>query len=189
MKCLIKARAFIAVDVSNQNGIEKLQQEIISNYGLSQQDIKPVEKQNFHFTLVFLNMIELETIDKIKSKLLEVQFKPIKIIYTCVGIFPNPNFARVLWIKVDDEGRKELSSLATVVLSKIAELGFRLDSKQFTPHMTIFRVKRKLNLENILSYYEGKTFGSDIIDRVHLKRSDLTAAGPVYSNIFTVYAK
>src|SRR2546423_533939 len=89
-----------------------------------------------------------------KSKLLEVQFKPIKIIYTCVGIFPNPNFARVIWIKVDDEGRKGLSSLATVVLSKIAELGFRLDSKQFTPHMTIFRIKRKLNLENILSYYE-----------------------------------
>ena len=44
--------------------------------------------------------------------------------------------------------------------------------------MTIFRVKRKLNLENILSYYEGKTFGSDIIDRVHLKRSDLTAGWP-----------
>jgi 2'-5' RNA ligase len=39
-----------------------------------------------------------------------------------------------------------------------------------------------------LSEYDRITFGSEIIDKVHLKRSDLTSSGPVYTDIFTVNA-
>jgi 2'-5' RNA ligase len=40
-----------------------------------------------------------------------------------------------------------------------------------------------------LSKYNDETFGPDVINKVHLKRSELTPAGPIYSDIFTVYAK
>ena len=181
-------RTFIAVDVSNRNGIENLQKELIENTRWSSQEVKPVEKQNFHFTLVFLGTVNLDAIDKIKSKLLELQFKPVNVTYTGLGGFPSSNFARVVWIGVDEEGRKGLDSLAELVISKMAEIGFL--SKSFAPHMTIFRIKRgNLKLDNILSKYNDETFGSDVINKVHLKRSELTPAGPIYSDIFTVYAK
>jgi RNA 2',3'-cyclic 3'-phosphodiesterase len=182
------ARTFIAVDVSNKNGIENLQKELMEITRWSIQEVKPVEKQNFHFTLVFLGTVDLDTIDKIKAKLLELQFKSINVTYTSLGGFPSSNFARVIWIGLNEEGRKRLSSLAELVISKLAEIGFL--SKPFIPHMTIFRIKKgNSKLYSILSKYNDKTFGSDVINKVHLKRSDLTPAGPIYSDIFTVYAK
>lgn len=183
-----RVRAFIAVDVSNKNGIENLQQELLRSIKWSPREVKPVEKQNFHFTLIFLSTVDLDTIDKIKAKLLELQFKPIKVIYSGLGGFPSSDFARVIWIGVDEKGGKDLVSLAELVISKMAEIGFK--SKPFTPHLTIFRIKNKnLKLNTIISKYNHKTFGSDVISKIHLKKSDLTPAGPVYHDIFTVYAK
>jgi RNA 2',3'-cyclic 3'-phosphodiesterase len=185
---LNRVRAFIAVDASNKNGIENLQQELIKSTGWSPREVKPVEKQNFHFTLVFLSTVDLDTIDKIKAKLLELRFKSIKVTYSGLGGFPSSDFARVIWIGVDEKGGKDLVSLAELVISKMAEIGFK--SKPFTPHLTIFRIKSKnLKLNTIISKYTHKTFGSDVISKIHLKKSDLTPAGPVYHDIFTVYAK
>lgn len=181
-------RAFIAVDVSNKNGIENLQQELLQSTKWSAREVKPVEKQNFHFTLIFLSTVDLDIIDKIKAKLLELQFKSIKVTYSGLGGFPSSDFARVIWIGVDEKGGKDLVSLAELVISKMAEIGFK--SKPFTPHLTIFRIKSKnLKLNTIISKYNHKTFGSDVISKIHLKKSHLTSAGPVYHDIFTVYAK
>ena len=181
-------RAFIAVDVSNKNGIENLQQELLQSTKWSPREVKPVEKQNFHFTLIFLSTVDLDTIDKIKAKLLELQFKSIKVTYSGLGVFPSSDFARVIWIGVDEKGGKDLVSLAELVISKMAEIGFK--SKPFTPHLTIFRIKSKnLKLNTIISKYNHKIFGSDVISKIHLKKSHLTPAGPVYHDIFTVYAK
>jgi 2'-5' RNA ligase len=185
---LNRVRAFIAVDVSNKDGIENLQQELLQSIKWSPREVKPVEKQNFHFTLIFLGTVDLDTIDKIKDKLLELQFKPIKVTYSGLGGFPSSDFARVIWIGVDEKGGKDLISLAELVISKMAEIGFK--SRPFTPHLTIFRIKSKnLKLNTIISKYNHKTLGSDVISKIHLKKSDLTPAGSVYHDIFTVYGK
>jgi len=56
--------------------------------------------------------------------------------------------------------------------------------------MTIFRVKSApVKISDISARYEGKNFGSDFVEKVHLKKSDLTPSGPIYSNIYTVEAK
>ena len=190
MSCLNHIRTFIALDVSNKTAIEKLQEELANVARWSPQEVKPIGKQNFHFTIIFLGEVDLDTIGKIKDKLSELQFEPIKISYTGLGGFPDPNSARVVWIGVDDEGRRKLISLTEKVISKMKDLGFR-SNKEFTPHITLFRIKRgKLKIGNILSKYNGKTFGPpDIIDKIHIKRSNLTQTGPIYSNMFTVYAK
>jgi RNA 2',3'-cyclic 3'-phosphodiesterase len=187
---LNRIRTFIALDVSNKTVIEKLQAELANFARWSRQEVKPIEKQNFHFTLIFLGEVDLSTVDKIKGKLSELQFEPIKISYTGLGGFPNPSSARVVWMGVDEEGGKTLISLADKVASKMADIGLR--SKQpFSPHITLFRIKRaKLNISQILSRYNVKNIGPpDIIDKIHMKRSTLTQTGPIYSNIFTVYAK
>jgi 2'-5' RNA ligase len=182
-------RAFVAVDVSNTVAIEKLQQELVCEAGWRCDQSKPVKTHNLHFTLIFLGDIHLESIDKIKNQISEIRFEPIKITFTGIGGFPNSSFARVVWVGVDENSRRELVSLAGQVVLKLSEIGFRPD-RPFTPHLTIFRAKgRNLKLGTELLYkYGKKDFGSDISDRVHLKRSDLTPSGPVYTNIFTVHA-
>ncbi|MGB8937959.1 MAG: RNA 2',3'-cyclic phosphodiesterase [Candidatus Nitrosopolaris sp.] len=182
-------RAFIAVEVSNTIGIEKLQQELVSDTGWRCDQARPVKSHNLHFTLIFLGDVGLESINKIKNKLSELQFEPITITFTGIGGFPNSNFARVVWVGVDADGCQKLASLADQVVLKLSELGFRLD-KPFSPHLTIFRINGgNLKLRTELLYkYGKKDFGSDVGDKVHLKRSDLTPSGPIYTNIFTVNA-
>jgi RNA 2',3'-cyclic 3'-phosphodiesterase len=181
-------RTFIAVDVSNV-AIVKLQNEILSKAGLNIREVKLVEPQNFHFTLIFLGEISHHDLDKTKEKLAGLQFEPFTLVYNRIGAFPNPAYARVVWIGVDQEGSQKLTALADEVTVKMSELGFKAD-KPFSPHMTFLRAKGKpVRLSVISAKYQGVTFGSDLIDMVHLKKSELTPSGPIYSNIYTVEAK
>lgn len=180
-------RAFIALDVSNTIGIEKLQEELAYDAGWGRKEASPVKSHNLHFTLIFLGDINLDSISKIRNKLSELQFEAIRITFTGIGGFPNTNFVRVVWVGVDPEGCKKLARLSEEVVTKMSELGFRQD-KPFSPHLTIFRLKgRNLKLGTELLYkYGKKDFGWYVGDKIHLKRSDLTPSGPIYSNIFTV---
>ena len=183
-------RAFIAVDVSNTTAIEKLQQELIADAGWTHEQTRPVNNQNLHFTLIFLGNIGLDVVNEIEIKLSEIQFEPIKLTFTGIGVFPDLKFARVVWVGVDENGNQKLVSLAEQVVLKLSEIGIKPD-KPFTSHLTVFRVKgRGLNMrKEILDKYREKNFSSDIIDKVHIKRSDLTSSGPRYTNIFTVHAR
>ena len=156
-----------------------------------QHKVKPIDKQNFHFTVIFLGHMDLTIINELSKKLLEIKFEPIEITYRGLGVFPSSNFARIIWVGVDERSKQEISNLAENITSKTISLGIRTD-KQFIPHITLFRNKMRggnLHLGDILSKFENKIFGYDVIDKIQLKRSELTPSGPIYSNIFTVHAK
>jgi 2'-5' RNA ligase len=181
-------RAFIAVDVSNV-AIVKLQNDILSTAEWNPRDVKPVEPHNFHFTVIFLGEISDHNVDRIKEMLAGFQFEPFTITYTGIGAFPNPAHARVIWVGVDPEGAQKLTALANDVVAKMSELGFKPD-KPFSAHITLLRAKgRPVSASYISSKYQAGTFGSNRIDKVHLKKSELTRSGPKYSNIYTVEAK
>jgi 2'-5' RNA ligase len=98
-------------------------------------------------------------------------------------------FPRVVWVGVDKTGGQQLISLSDRIISRILDIGFKPD-KEFTPHLTLFRIRtRSLDLKNMLSKYDGHTFGSDIITKLQLKQSIISKSGPIYSNVFTVDAK
>lgn len=181
-------RAFMALDVSNV-AIVKLQNDILSAAGWNPRDVKPVEPHNFHFTVIFLGEISDHDVDRIKEKLAGFQFEPFTITYMGIGAFPSPAHARVVWVGVDSEGVQRLTALANDVIAKMSELGFKAD-KPFSAHLTFLRAKgRSLRATEISSKYQGSRFGSDSIDKVHLKKSELTLSGPIYSNVYTIEAK
>jgi RNA 2',3'-cyclic 3'-phosphodiesterase len=151
--------------------------------------MKPVKKDNFHFTIIFFGEIDPEHVDKIKYGLSDLQFESINITYTNIGAFPNSHSPRVIWVGVDELGEQKLISLSNEVILKIRRLGFGPE-KKFLPHLTLFRIRNeKANLDDIISQYRGRIFGSDTISKLVLKRSTLSPSGPNYSNIFTVYCK
>jgi RNA 2',3'-cyclic 3'-phosphodiesterase len=182
-------RTFIAVEVSSI-AIAKLQKEILSTTaGWDTRHIKPVEPHNFHFTVIFLGEISDHDVDRIKEMLSGFQFEPFTITYAGIGAFPNLAHARVIWVGVDSGGAQKLTALANDVVAKMSELGFKAD-KPFSAHLTLLRAKgRPIRATEISLRYQEKTFGSNWIDKVHLKKSELTPSGPKYSNIYTVEAK
>jgi 2'-5' RNA ligase len=182
-------RSFIALEINNKTAVEELQSELSELTYLKDHEVKAVKRENLHFTVIFLDEIDLPDIQKIKNKLSEIAFKPIKIRYRGLGAFPNPNFANVIWIGIEEEGKNKIVSLADCVISKLKEIGFKPD-KPFMPHMTIFRAKKeRLRVSEILSKYSTKSLGNDIIQKLSLKSSNLTPQGPIYSDMFVVLAK
>jgi 2'-5' RNA ligase len=181
-------RGFIAVDVSNV-AIVKLQNDILSGAEWNLRDVKPVEPHNFHFTVIFLGEISDHDVERIIETLAGFQFEPFTITYAGIGAFPNPARARVVWVGLDSEGAQKLTALANDIVAKMSELGFKAD-KPFSAHLTLLRARgRTVSTSYISSKYQGRTFGSDRVDKVHLKKSELRSSGPLYSNIYTVEAK
>lgn len=179
-------RAFVSVDATS-GPLATLQSELASMQGWNPRDVRPVEEHNFHFTLIFLGEVSEEQVDKIKEKLATVRFSPFTITYSGIGAFPSPRNARVVWVGIDDEGAGKLGELAGQVVSRMASLGFHPD-KPFSPHLTLFRAKNR-HVRVSAEKYTGKVLGTDRVDKIQLKKSELAPSGPTYSNVYTINAQ
>ena len=182
-------RTFIAVDCNNKENIRKIQQMILKSVPKLNGGIKFIDPHNLHFTLFFFGEVDEKTVEQIKNKMNEITFQGFEIIYKKIGVFPSFQFPKVIWIGLDDNSTKKLTLISELVKSKMEQIGFKPD-KQFKPHLTLFRLKKPIS--NIKDYLPKDTdfiAGSDIIDKIHIKKSELFPSGPVYSNISTVFAK
>ena len=147
-------RTFVAIEVSNKdvlNSIHKIQTELNIK-------AKPVELNNMHFTVQFLGEVSEEMVRKISDALNSIEFSTFSISFMGVGVFPKPSFPRVIWIGTND-GVNELEKLAEMIRTKLSQIGFHPD-KKFKPHVTIFRVKNKIEgmsdkLENFRHIFLG----------------------------------
>ena len=177
-------RTFVAIEVSDQNVLNSIRQ-VQSELNIK---AKPVELYNMHFTVQFLGEVSEEMTRKISDALGSLEFSPFLISFVGIGVFPKPSFPRVIWVGVN-EGVNELEKLAEIIRTKLSHLGFSPD-KKFKPHVTIFRIKNKIEgisskLEKFSSYY----FGKQIVSEIKLKKSELTPNGPIYTDLLVVKGK
>jgi len=177
-------RIFVAIEVSDKdvlNSIHKIQTELNIK-------AKPVELHNMHFTVQFLGEVSEEMVGKISDALNSIEFSSFSISFASIGVFPNPNSPRVIWIGTDD-GVNELEKLAEMIRSKLSHLGFSPD-KKFKPHVTIFRVKNKIeDLSSKLEKFSSCSFGKQLVSEIKLKKSELTPNGPIYTDLLVVKGK
>lgn len=151
--------------------------------------LKLVELENLHLTLRFIGEIPRELVEKVIEALRSVEFSPFTIRFVGLGAFPNPRRPRVIWVGVE-EGAKELSELSAKVNSGIAKLKLPKQEEEFTPHLTIARVKSGVgSLPRLIEENANVEFGSMLVDRFRLKKSTLTSRGPIYETLFEVKAR
>ena len=177
-------RVFVAIEVSNKdvlNSIHKIQAELNIK-------AKPVELHNMHFTVQFLGEISEEMVRKISDALNSIKFSAFSVSFTSIGVFPNLNSPRVIWIGAND-GVNELEKLAEMICLKLSQIGFSPD-KKFKAHVTIFRVKNKIeDLSNKLEKFSSCSFGKQLVSEIKLKKSELTYQGPIYTDLLVVKGK
>jgi len=177
-------RIFVAIEVSDKNvlnSIHKIQTELNIK-------AKPVELHNMHFTVQFLGEVSEEMVGKISDALNSIEFSSFSISFASIGVFPKPNSPRVIWIGTDD-GVNKLEKLAEMIRSRLSHLGFSPD-KKFKPHVTIFRVKNKIeDLPSKLEKFSSCSFGKQLVSEIKLKKSELTSTGPIYTDLLVVKGK
>ena len=178
-------RVFVAIEISKEEILKKIQ-TFQKNVGI---DAKPTKIDQIHFTLEFLGEIDQVKYDQVKDVMEKISFSSFDITLKGVGVFPNLKNPRVIWIGIDKNGAEKLIFIANEVGIKLTTLGFEKE-KKFKPHLTVFRVKKKINdISTIMKEYETVEFGVQTISKIKVKRSVLSPKGPEYSDLLEVNAK
>lgn len=183
-------RAFIAIDIP-----EEIKKEIGSQTArLSRELGRSVRwgaAENIHLTLKFLGEISSANIDFLTQALKTEasQHAPFEITVGNLGAFPNSRRARVIWIGL--QAPADLGRLQHNIDAAAARLGYPVEDKPFSAHLTIGRVREQISsseaqsLRSALENTRIGTLGTFAARFVHLFRSDLQPGGPLYTCLFT----
>ncbi len=136
--------------------------------------ITPVRPENMHLTLKFIGEVPLAAIANIEQKLQLIEFDSFSLSLKSVGVFPNENYVRVVWVGCESE---ELVSLAKKINKALADIG-KKDDREFSAHLTIARVKQKIDVRDFLNAHANEEFGSFEVRSFQLMRSELAFGKP-----------
>ncbi len=143
-----------------------------------------VAPANLHLTLKFLGEVKESDIEGISECVTKTvsEFTPFVMGLSHIGFFPSRRNPRVIWLGADG-GEDYLIDLFHDLENHLEELGFDRESRTFSPHLTIGRIKRhqKITVPEYLPEFSPVTFD---VDNVALMKSTLTPKGPVYEKLF-----
>ena len=187
-----QVRSFIAIELPDELkvGLTRLQSQLKLG---KQPWVKWVDPYSIHLTLKFLGTVAVDRIGEITRAMEEAArgISPFHLEVKELGVFPNLRRVQVAWVGVSGEVDK-LSQLQQRIESNLADLGFAPESRPFTPHLTLAR------LRNWASPDERQRFGQLIagtkfeaaytieVDAISLMRSQLTREGAIYSRISSI---
>ncbi len=154
--------------------------------------VRWIPARNMHLTLKFLGDTAPSSLSQIEAALrAEVpQHNPFSVEFRGLGAFPNVRRARVVWIGI--EAPAALASLQHKLDVATSRLGYESEEREFSPHLTIGRVRAGVSaadLQTIREVLEGASIGrigTLTVEAVHLYKSELLELGSVYSRLFTV---
>jgi 2'-5' RNA ligase len=103
--------------------------------------VRWVDVRNLHLTLHFLGEIEEGRVPSLKAVLAPaLDLEPPRIRLAGWGVFPAKGAARVIWLGVA-AGADALRAAHTALGQRLRSAGMTLESRPFSPHLTVGRVK------------------------------------------------
>jgi 2'-5' RNA ligase len=153
-------------------------------------EVRWVAPETFHITLQFLG--ETTRLEEICRALEHVKAAPVTLSFGGAGFFPTSKAPRVFWVGIKADGK--LEALVTAIAESLRPLGFKRDSEQFTPHLTLARsgsgrpkpvrgerpASGLQRVSNELEKSPPPDFGTMTAHEFLLYESHLSSAGPRY---------
>ena len=151
--------------------------------------ISPVQ---LHFTLAFLGDTSPEQVSQTGRMLqrLVPAYDAPRVQYRGMGVFRNMKDPRVLWIGLDID--PVLRNLKAELDRELKAIGFRVDKRDFTPHLTLARIKQlqdKEALKELTQAYREYFFQESTIRQLIYYESILGREGPTYRVIISARFK
>jgi 2'-5' RNA ligase len=188
-------RSFIAIELPDEikSVLAQLQAQLKTG---KQLPVKWVDPYSIHLTLKFLGNIDVNKVREITGAMEAAAegISPFKLEVKDLGVFPNLKRVRVVWVGVSGEVA-QLSQLQQRIESNLAPLGFARESRSFTPHLTLARVREQASLDEQQSFGQliastkfEAVYGFEV-DSINLMKSQLTREGAIYSRISSIKLK
>lgn len=188
-------RAFIAIEIpeSIQKAIEK--ETLSLRKAADSSLVRWVPSANVHLTLKFLGDVSESNLQFIKQMLTQecAQHPALDMQIGKLGSFPTSKRPRVIWVGI--HAPAELGKIQQAIDSASSRLGYTKEERDFSPHLTIGRVKPNLSaidvqkIRTALESNHVSMLGSAKIDAIHLYKSDLQPGGSVYTRLFSAQLK
>lgn len=180
-------RTFIAVEIPAEIK-EKIGRYIDSLRG-SFKNVKWVSPENLHLTIKFLGEVkekDLGALIKCMEPILS-DFSAFDLALEHTGFFPSFKNPKVIWIG-SDGGADNLLDIFQELEHCLENIGFDRDSRMFSPHLTIGRVKRYNSKNSTGSNFDGDIPEFDPVkfnvNGIVLIKSTLTPQGPIYEKLY-----
>ncbi|MBI3248075.1 MAG: RNA 2',3'-cyclic phosphodiesterase [Deltaproteobacteria bacterium] len=176
-------RAFIAVTLA-ESVIEEIA-KIRSALQETRADVRWTRLEGLHLTLKFLGDLDRNRIEPVLEVLRETAHggRPLQVTAQGMGAFPNSRRPRTVWVGLHGQG---LAALNAELENALMSLDFPPDAREFTPHLTLGRVRSLRGWERMLPVmkaHEQTVFGESTIHYMTLYRSDLRPEGAVYTRL------
>ena len=184
-------RSFIAIELPDEVKLELGQLETRLKAG-TQSPVKWINPDSIHLTLKFLGNIAADRTGEITRAIEEAArpISPFQVEVKGLGVFPNLRRVQVVWVGMTGATDK-LSTLQQRIDSNLARLGFPPESRRFTPHLTLARIRNQASpderekLGQLITETQFEA-GTIKVDSVSLMKSQLTRQGAIYSRISSV---
>ena len=183
-------RSFVSIDIDDAQILSKID-SITSSLKSLGGDLRPVERENIHLTLKFLGNIGFARLDEIRNAMRGVNFQPFPIEIMGAGAFPSLKKLNIVWVGIG-EGWTRVQQVFEQTEKLLYRVGFSHETRPFSPHITIARVKTGRKRDEIAAFLEhmrDESLGAFTVEHVRLKQSILSASGPAYSTLFEVGAR
>ncbi len=145
---------------------------------------------NVHLTLTFLGNWPQGSVPRLAASVEEAtrKVRPFHLRLSNLGVFPHVRHPRVIWLGVEGE-LNTLRKLQEAVAQAMVQHGWQPDSRPYTPHLTIGRVRKGLSrttlseIGRIVERTKVASFGGHQVREIILFKSDLRPSGAVYTPV------
>jgi len=152
--------------------------------------VKWVDPESIHLTLKFLGSVPADAIPRVVEETARAaQSTPhFSLQMGSTGAFPNWQRPQVLWVGITGDTGK-LAALHRELEGALSPLGYPPESRPFSPHLTLGRLRDRASAEDkrrLGQWAQSVRFESRLtfeVDGVRVMKSQLTPAGPVYSQL------
>jgi RNA 2',3'-cyclic 3'-phosphodiesterase len=196
-------RLFVAVDLDE--GVRGEVRSLIARMRSEIRDdrssrITWAAPERLHLTLHFIGNVDGEIAERLaKTVASPIDLPAFRVVFGGVGAFSSRGRPNVIWLGVT-EGREPLSELHSIVGHRLKGVGCELDTRPFSPHLTLARLRQTSGtvpkhgrdrglsprvLVPILSARDARAVGASLIDRVRLYESRLGSGGATHIPIAT----
>jgi 2'-5' RNA ligase len=186
-------RAFVAVELPEDvlAHLEAVQRGLRQSLGRAESAIRWTRPEGVHLTLQFLGDVPRRQIAGIEAALRKACSgpRPAQVRTAGLGVFPNPNRPRVLWIGLEGD-LQPLFDVERAIGNALSPLGYEPD-KPFKPHLTLGRVREHARPDEVAAIAEtiaqaakhppsAVSFTADVVS---LMQSTLQPGGAVYRQL------
>ena len=168
-------RVFVSIPVPDTAELEDLRRTLASA------GVRPSPPEQTHLTLSFIGDVDESKVKRITECVRRAAegFRPMEIILSGLGAFPNERRPSVVWTGVSPAG--PLKAMAAKLEKNLAAAGIPHDGKPFKAHVTVARTRDSFVPPTVFEGTERKVYCRFVCYEVLVMKSVLGPGGAKHS--------